>query len=250
MRSKPNLKQRIGLEMPLTNKDTRGLTQQQIAQQLETIRNQQDQRAQFAAPTQYKQHMPTRFLDAKMNNEEGYYKLLGDVENVGKNATALETIMAQNRRNKEMAEQQQQQSQSYSSGGSGSAPGPIKGFDINAGLGSYNWRGHNLRLNRSVAPKFMGFLEALYAKGYRPSVIGSHAERNIAGTSTKSLHSYGLAIDIDPSKNPVTWNGQNITVLPPSVGALAAKYGLTWGGDWTGSKRDTMHFSMPYNGTK
>lgn len=232
--------------MPLTGRDTRGLTQQQIAEQLERMRTGQDTRQQYLEAKQYKDFMPQRKFDSTQSGEENYYKMLGDVENVGKNATALETIMAQNRRNREMA-QQQQQPQNYS-GGSSSTPGP-KGFDINAGLGSYNWRGHNLRLNRSVADNFIGFLDALYVQGYRPTVIGSHAERNIAGSNTPSLHSYGLAIDIDPTKNPVTWNGQNITALPPSVGALAAKYGLTWGGSWTGQKRDPMHFSVPYNNT-
>lgn len=129
----------------------------------------------------------------------------------------------------------------------GGYPG-LKGVGVGANLGNYKWRGFNLTLNRSAAPRFLGFLSALYARGYRPASIGSYANRNIAGTNTKSLHAYGLAIDIDPRRNPVTWNGQNITALPPRVGALAAKYGLLWGGSWKGSKRDTMHFSVPYGG--
>lgn len=137
-------------------------------------------------------------------------------------------------------------------GGFGSVPyGPIKEgspFNINAPLVSWKWRNFTLTTNASVADNFRGFLTALWKTGYRPAVIGSYANRNIAGTNTPSLHSRGLAIDIDPSRNPVTWNGVNVTALPPNVGALARRYGLMWGGNWKGSKRDTMHFSKPYGG--
>jgi hypothetical protein len=125
----------------------------------------------------------------------------------------------------------------------------LKVLKPNAPIVNVAWRGHNIRLNRQVAPIFVAFLDALWRTGYRPATIYGHAERNIAGTNTPSLHSYGFAIDIDPAKNPVTWNGNVITALPPGIGALAAKYGLRWGGSWTGSKTDSMHFSVPYGGT-
>lgn len=142
---------------------------------------------------------------------------------------------------------QQQNFNTFPVGGGGNY-GPLKGVGVGANLATVNWRGHSLTLNRSVIGRFTGFLNALYKTGYRPASIGSYSNRNIAGTSMKSLHAYGLAIDIDPGRNPVTWNGQNITALPPGVGALAARYGLKWGGSWQGSKRDTMHFSVPWGG--
>lgn len=119
----------------------------------------------------------------------------------------------------------------------------------NAGIETINYRGLRFSVNRQVAPIFVAFLDDLWATGYRPVSIGGYNDRNIAGTNTKSLHAYGFAIDIDPTLNPVTY-GQPITALPPSVGALAAKYGLAWGGAWQGQKKDTMHFSVPYGGTK
>ena len=122
-------------------------------------------------------------------------------------------------------------------------------FKLHAGLGTYKWKGRSLTVNRSMANNFIGFLNALSKTGYRVTSLGSYANRNIAGTSTKSLHSYGLAIDINPSQNPVTY-GYIKTNLPPGVGQLAAKYGLAWGGNWNGSKKDTMHFSKPAYGTK
>lgn len=106
-----------------------------------------------------------------------------------------------------------------------------------------------ITVNPQAADNFQGFLKALAGTGYKVSSLGSHAIRNIAGTSTPSLHSYGLAIDINPSANPVSY-GNVITNLPKGIGRLAAKYGLVWGGNWQGSKKDAMHFSIPYNGTK
>ncbi len=128
-------------------------------------------------------------------------------------------------------------------------PTPLRSVGTSA-VKTINWRGRTLTLNASAVDNFVGFLNELAATGYNITSIGSHAVRNIAGTSTPSLHSYGLAIDINPSQNPVTWNGVPQTNLPKGVGRLAAKYGLAWGGNWNGSKTDAMHFSIPYGGTK
>lgn len=119
-----------------------------------------------------------------------------------------------------------------------------------ASLVTMHFHGMSYTVNSTVAQRFQGFLQALWKAGYHPTSIGGYSNRNIAGTSTKSLHAYGLAIDIDPSKNPVTWDyGKNDHyALPPNVGALAAKYGLTWGGSWHNAKRDYMHFSVPMFG--
>lgn len=131
-------------------------------------------------------------------------------------------------------------------------PGKFKDqtpFNIGAGLGTFNWNGFNLTVNRTLADNFIGFLSALAKTGYKVTSLGSYANRNIAGTNTKSLHSYGLAIDINPGANPVAYD-KVITNLPPNVGRLAARYGLAWGGAWNGSKKDPMHFSKPWFGTK
>lgn len=117
----------------------------------------------------------------------------------------------------------------------------------NAPIIGVDFRGREFQVNRQVAPIFLAFLEELWKMGYKPHSIGGHADRNIAGTSTPSLHSYGFAIDVDPTRNPVTRNGRMITDLPPGVGALAAKYGLAWGGNWN-SYKDPMHFSVPWGG--
>ncbi len=88
--------------------------------------------------------------------------------------------------------------------------------------------------------------------------------RPIAGTATLSLHSYGLAVDINPLYNPYV-NGDLIapatsaydretgTVLSPHFMTeenycvkLFQAYGFTWGGEWNGLK-DYQHFE--YNRT-
>lgn len=136
------------------------------------------------------------------------------------------------------------------SSASGSAPLPTGKIDPYASMRTMKFGGMSYTVNSTAAKRFQGLLRDLKKNGYMPSSIGGFSNRNIAGTNTKSLHSYGLAIDIDPSKNPVTWDGKNITALPSNVGQLAKKHGLAWGGDWNGSKKDTMHFSVPYFGTK
>src|SRR6185312_13762636 len=73
-----------------------------------------------------------------------------------------------------------------------------------------------------------------------------YSNRNMRGGSQRSEHAYGLAIDINPAQNPF---GSSKTDMPKDIHALAAKYGLIWGGDWK-SKPDPMHFqwggSMPW----
>lgn len=242
------------------------ISQEEIYGQLDRLK-QDKKRKDYLKPDDFKNFLP-KTLGFQPRDTDQYYRILNSINEVGRGALELERTKAQNRyayqemlRAKKQAQlakiRQQQlakaQSNVYVSGGGGGGNAPVpKGgpLDINAGLGHYKFRNFNLTLNRSVANRFIGFLGALWAQGYRPKSIGSFSDRNIAGTNVKSLHAYGLAIDIDPSKNPVTWNGQIITALPPGVGALAARYGLVWGGNWHGSKRDTMHFSVPYGGRK
>jgi hypothetical protein len=104
--------------------------------------------------------------------------------------------------------------------------------------------GHSFTIASNVAGRFTGFLNALWDKGYHFKSVGGYSNRNIAGTGTRSAHSYGYAIDVDPSTNGVYYDGNNhVYALPKSVGALAAKYGLNWGGNWR-HKKDYMHFSV------
>lgn len=99
--------------------------------------------------------------------------------------------------------------------------------------------GKTVTVNKVAADAFKGFLDELQGMGYRIDSIGGYNDRNIAGTGKRSQHAFGNAIDINPGRNPV--NGS--TDLPPNVSDIAAKYGLSWGGDWK-SKKDYMHFEF------
>lgn len=129
----------------------------------------------------------------------------------------------------------------------GTAPAPGRETTINS-------HGHTVTVNSSVAGRFKGFLDALWSKGYHFQSVSGYSYRTQRGAGAApgvmSLHSIGYAIDIDPTSNPtvpISRSGHYVYSLPPSVGALAAKYGLVWGGTWHNSK-DFMHFSVPYGG--
>jgi len=78
-------------------------------------------------------------------------------------------------------------------------------------------------------------------------------------TGTWSNHAYGLAVDVNPQENPYVGCGQSrdpktkpffdrsrhrpLMVTPRTVHAFAAS-GWGWGGSWTGSTKDYMHFSF------
>lgn len=190
-------------------------------------------------------------------------------------ATALAMVKAQNRFNYDQLKQQQKllhtaqqhavKPQHYdiptgggggggfTGGGGGTSPEVTHtpgGADIHAPLHTYSFHGVNYTVNSSVAWRFQKLLQGLWKMGYHPVSIQGYNKRNIAGTSTPSLHSYGFAIDIDPGRNPVYHDSNpanDVFALPKSVGALAAKYGLSWGGSWH-SYKDYMHFSVPYGG--
>ena len=80
-----------------------------------------------------------------------------------------------------------------------------------------------------------------------------------SGTGTWSNHAYGLALDLDPRENPYVGCGMTRDpharryldrsrhlpgmVTPPVVAAFRS-IGWGWGGAWSGSTKDYMHFSF------
>jgi len=244
-----------------------------IQNMLTKFKKQKEQTQDYKAPV-FQQFIPQE-LDTDLQTEPYYEQLQKSVLANSQTATATKLIEAQNKRDYQaMLEAQRRQQLAQQNFikqdpqrtiNTWQDPGSInynyqvpKGATTlsevgklnpygNTPLVHINWRGHGLTLDSQVAPVFVSFLNALWKTGYRPKVIGSYANRNIAGTNTKSLHSLGYAIDIDPSRNPVTHGGKMIEALPPNIAALAAKYGLQWGGSWH-SYKDPMHFSVGYGG--
>lgn len=242
--------------------------QEDILERLDRIKNSRS-RARYMTPDDYKQFMPET-LGFKRDDDSLRFKRLDQINEKGIDATYLNAIKQANKRarlqaiaqRKRLAQEKkryQQAKRDYRKPTLAPIPEPNfpapQGYPqgFKAGVGQYlttvSAGGHSFTVNRYVAPRFVGFVNALVAQGYKPLSIGGYANRNQAnGSGLKSLHAYGLAIDIDPARNPYIRNpvgGRH--ALPRNVGALAAKYGLSWGGNWRNTK-DYMHFSVPYGG--
>jgi hypothetical protein len=95
-------------------------------------------------------------------------------------------------------------------------------------------------VNKQAAGAFDSFLKALMSQGYDVKEVQSYNNRNIRGSSEKSQHGYGTAIDINVANNPML-NGKLKTDMPDNINALANSFGLTWGGSWK-NRPDPMHF--------
>jgi hypothetical protein len=107
--------------------------------------------------------------------------------------------------------------------------------------------GHSAKVASQYAKNFQGFIDALEGSGYKIKSLGGFANRNIAGSGIASWHAKGMAIDINPGPNPVTFGAPGrkpVTDMPGNVQSLAAQFGLGWGGAWDGKKQDSMHFSL------
>jgi hypothetical protein len=71
---------------------------------------------------------------------------------------------------------------------------------------------------------------------------GCYNYRPMRAGSTLSMHSYGIAVDLDPDRNPLgrKWD-ECKTMMPSRVVDIFENAGWTWGGRWTG-RPDCMHF--------
>jgi hypothetical protein len=78
------------------------------------------------------------------------------------------------------------------------------------------------------------------------------------GTGSWSMHAYGLAVDLNPVENPYVGCGQSRDpaaqsyrdrsrhrpgMVTPAVVKAFRSVGWGWGGSWSGSTKDYMHFS-------
>lgn len=120
--------------------------------------------------------------------------------------------------------------------------------------------GAPFRVAPQQAGRFGALLADLERAGVRidPTQSGGFANRNIAGTSVPSQHSFGRAVDINwrdnprgpaPSYPPLPYDmygedaRQPTTQVHPEIARdLAQRHGFTWGGDWRNP--DPMHFEV------
>jgi len=120
------------------------------------------------------------------------------------------------------------------------------------GIKSYAVPGTTLKLRcaEKVAPLLIGFaaefhelIEPLDEGGLDDWGWCYRDVRNVPGKL--SNHSSGTAIDLNASKHPLGKAGTFEAGKVPMLKALAKKYALTWGGQWT--RRDEMHYEISIN---
>ena len=109
-------------------------------------------------------------------------------------------------------------------------------------------QGARFRVSEAHADRFAGLLSDLEAAGVKVDggQSGGYANRNIAGTNTRSRHADGEAIDINWNENARGAAGKIREVIPPEkIREIAKANGLKWGGDW--NNPDDMHFEVDRN---
>lgn len=116
--------------------------------------------------------------------------------------------------------------------------------------------GIELHVHEAAALLFKWFLDDAHAHGYRFDQVADDwgwCHRFIRGYekgSAASLydrlsnHSHGIAVDLNATKNPMTSDNRVHTDMPPWMIELAKKYGLSWGGAYSGKRKDPMHFEF------
>jgi hypothetical protein len=109
--------------------------------------------------------------------------------------------------------------------------------------------GTTVRVNKAIAADIQAVDTAWKnstdprVKSYKITQMGSYNARHAINSSTPSGHSFGLALDINSSRNPYSEiTSQCTTDMPPAFVKLFTDRGFGWGGYWH-SKKDTMHFS-------
>ena len=85
-------------------------------------------------------------------------------------------------------------------------------------------------------------VEATNGRVYPITSVGGFTPRTIGGSHQLSRHGLGLAIDINPARNPYRADNRLITDMPGWFVDAWRSAGFCWGGDWKRIK-DPMHFS-------
>ena len=101
----------------------------------------------------------------------------------------------------------------------------------------------SMTCNRAIFPQLRAALDEVVSRGlagelHPDEYAGCYYPRFIAGTTTLSNHSFGLAMDFNVPGNQRGTVGE----MDRDVVAIFKKWGFAWGGDW--NYTDPMHFEM------
>lgn len=121
----------------------------------------------------------------------------------------------------------------------------LNGWSAATGIKTYRVPGTStyLPVKASVAPLLIGFA-AEFNQKVQPLHTGwcwGYAYRAVRGYATLSFHAFGLAIDLNAPAHPLGRSGTFSWRQRATINALCKKYGLRWGGNYSGRK-DEMHF--------
>ena len=112
-------------------------------------------------------------------------------------------------------------------------------------LVDYDFFGNSIKVNQVIAPFLDNVKKDITAAntGYTFDNVTTFNNRSKRGGGGKSLHSWAIAIDINPDRNPYQIGnyGPAVNDFPVAVIDAFRKNGFQWGGDWPG-ERDAMHF--------
>ena len=104
--------------------------------------------------------------------------------------------------------------------------------------------GKSVQFHRLAAQEFARLFEAASkTSGYTPASVQTWVARHTLWDPAKplSLHSWGIAVDFDPSSNPMGGKGSKLRLPAGQEFVRIFKdAGWLWGGDW--AMRDDMHF--------
>ncbi len=107
--------------------------------------------------------------------------------------------------------------------------------------------GRRVLVNRAMLPDLKQVADTLSAEAAKGRIywitwVAAFNPRTIGGSYQLSRHALGLAIDINPARNPYRADNRLITNMPGWFVDAWREAGFCWGGDWRYAK-DPMHFS-------
>ena len=106
--------------------------------------------------------------------------------------------------------------------------------------------GQSRQFHKAVGDEFVDvFRQACEAAGETPKSVQTFVPRFTNGLKKLSMHSWGIAVDFDPSENPMGGRGSWMrTEAGQKFVAVFEAAGWTWGGRW--KMKDDMHFQRAY----
>lgn len=97
--------------------------------------------------------------------------------------------------------------------------------------------------HKKVAEVFQEAFETIEKERLKSQVKtygGCYSYRAKRSSGKLSTHSWGIAIDLNPNSNPMGKAGD----MNPDIVEIFRRFGFKWGGDWSGSGKDPMHFQF------